>query len=424
MWCSVKKNSKTERKPSTQINQLSKILDGYDTSSLSSAKANWYFGQWKELTDLNLKEFENHPDIHLLAALKAAGHQQLGDMKKCKKYIRIARRLGCDNRLIARLLVAGVHNSLGKLAALRQKNEEARAHFTAAVDLKTGGSKKDLHLARHARSVKEMTQLGLLPQAALLLDEQVVQLDSFRFDTIKHQAAMALLKIQQEEILSLVKHKRGITNSDKPEFLVLIGSIPRSGSTWLYNCVRKILQVRYNDIYSCWTGDYKPENCSPVHLVKMHDPDIELSQKADVILSTRRDIREVAASFVRMEWAEKGDEFYKKLIWVVDTVHPFWNTRTNLEVEYSQMMKSPDYTVEQVGHALGIHISAHKAQEISAYLASMPLPEKYDRKTQLHPNHRGAVPMHYSELLGQKQAKKITELFDNWLTRFGYINSK
>lgn len=449
MWCSVKKNSKAndpekicdpkdqstealvsqEADTSTaksdthsaQINKLSKILDGYDAGSLSKAKTNWYFGEWQDLADLNLRELEGHPDIHILAALKAAGHQQLDDMDNCKKYIRIARQLGCDNQIIARLLLAGVHNSLGKLAALKKDDEKTRAHFSAAVNLRMSGKTQDLKLARHARSVKEIAKLGLLPQAAALIDIRVANLSLSKFDSAKQQASIALLKNQQQALLSLTRDNTGIRKKDGAELLVLVASIPRSGSTWLFNCVKQLLQTNYNDIYSCWTEEYEPENLSPIHLVKVHAPDPELAQKADIIISTRRDIREVAASLVRMKWDDKGDLFIEQLSRIVNTFHPFWNVLTNLEIEYHQIFKFSEYIIEQVGHTLGINISTIKAKEISLYLSSMTAPDKYDKNTQLHPNHRDLKSRHYLELLGKDRADLITNLFSEWLIKFGYI---
>lgn len=206
----MKKNSNSEDKPALQINKLSKLLEGYDVGSLSRVKTNWYFGQWQELADLDLNEFENHPDIHIIAALKAAGYQQLNDMDNCKKYIRIARELGCDNQIIARLLLTGLHNSLGRLAALQKNEKKIQTHFTAAVDLKTGGNKKDLKLARHARSVKEISELGLLPQAAKLIGEKLQALNPLEIRPVNYEAKRTVLNSEMEIInhqLSLAYQK-------------------------------------------------------------------------------------------------------------------------------------------------------------------------------------------------------------------------
>ncbi len=398
------------------------VVGPYDPSLLDRARQQWQHGDWESLVDIAEIDLGHHPDRAKLALLAAAGYQQLDDMDNCKKYVRIARQLGCDNQIIARLLLAGVHNSLGKLAALKKDDEKTRSHFGAAVNLRMSGKTQDLNLARHARSVKEIAKLGLLAQAAELIDVKVSNLGLSRLDSVKQQASIALLKNQQQELLFLTRDNAGIRKkTGRVELLILVASIPRSGSTWLYNCVKQLLQTKYKEIYSCWTEDYEPENQSPIHVVKVHYPDPDLAQKADIIISTRRDIRDVAASLVRMKWDEKGDKFIEELSWIVNTVHPFWNVITNLEIEYHQIIKSPEYIVEQVGHTLGIHISPRKAKQISLDLANMKTPDRYDKNTQLHPNHRAMEPTHYSKLLGKDRAELITNLFIEWLIEFDYL---
>ena len=75
-------------------------------------------------------------DITLIAQnwrfLVATAWQQLNDQNKTRKYITLARDWGCDKKLIARLLVAGVHNTLGRAAAANHQKNRALNYFRSA----------------------------------------------------------------------------------------------------------------------------------------------------------------------------------------------------------------------------------------------------------------------------------------------------
>ena len=141
-------------------------LEGYDEESLARAKSHWFFGEWNTLANLDLKTIEHHPERNRFALMAASAHQQLGHDEKARKYSQIALEWGCPPRIVAQILVAGVHNSLGRAAALKQDDSRIAYHFKAAVDVTDN---RDTALVSHARSVREMARMGLLPQAMMSL---------------------------------------------------------------------------------------------------------------------------------------------------------------------------------------------------------------------------------------------------------------
>lgn len=193
-------------------------LDSYDADSLPSAKASWYFGEWQDLANIDIEQLSNHPDVAKLAALKAMGYQQLNDVANCEKYIRIARSLGCENRMLTQLMIAGVHNSLGKLAALQGDDEKTRHHFNAAVDI--GDRSQGAKLARHARSVKEIAKLGLLPQAAKLIEEEAELTKSITERPQQQDSRLTILASEMEIVnhqLSLAYEKAQLYRTPERE---------------------------------------------------------------------------------------------------------------------------------------------------------------------------------------------------------------
>jgi hypothetical protein len=396
---------------------INQMFEDTSITSISTAKANWYFGEWQALVDLDIQALGSHPDVDKFTALKAAGYQQLGDIEQSKAYFKLAKKLGCDNAIITTLLLAGMHNSLGKISALRDDTKKMHQHFDVAVALnKMGPNNK---LAKQSRIIKELTQLGLINAAENILDVKVNDLTKAKYLNKQQLAELQLIKKEQIALRSSVGNN-ALVNKNKKSKLVLVASMPRSGSTWLFNCVKELIAHSNKSLYSCWIGDYDDKNSAEIHLVKVHDPTPELSEKADLILSTRRDIREVAASLVRMEWDQKGDEFFAQLSWVINTVHPYWFERTDFEIEYNRILLTPALVVEEVGHSLKVVINPKKSAVIANKLANLQSPQEYDKNTQLHPNHRAEVAQKYTEILSKKTINEINNIYGSWLDCYNY----
>jgi len=210
----------SEITPADKINEsvISQMLENSAISNLSSAKAHWYFGEWQALVDIDIQAHSNQPDVEKLAALKAAAYQQLDDIENSKIYFKLAKDLGCDKYLISQLLIAGVHNALGRVAALKQDDERMLSHFTAAVDV--GGKSQEAKLEMHARSVKEIAKLGLLPQAAKLLSSKKEQMNLLLSRPSDNNATFKVLSSEVEIInheLMLAYQKSQLYSSNEEE---------------------------------------------------------------------------------------------------------------------------------------------------------------------------------------------------------------
>lgn len=131
----------------------------YDENLLERARTQWQFGDWKSLAQLNRDALQHHPDRAKLALLAAAGRLQTDQIDDAKKYIRLAKDWGANKNLLARILAAGVHNSLGRAAALDEQHQRALRHFEASIGLGTPGS--EASLLTKARTNEQFQQMGL-----------------------------------------------------------------------------------------------------------------------------------------------------------------------------------------------------------------------------------------------------------------------
>ena len=137
-----------------------------DEHVLQSARVQWHLGDWEALAALPDTLLQAHPDRAELAILAASAAQQLDCHDAAVRYLRIARAAGCDKRQAARILIAGVHNSLGRAHALTGDQAGAERHFRMAVGSTLPGL--DSPLVAQARARNETARLvsTLTPPAA------------------------------------------------------------------------------------------------------------------------------------------------------------------------------------------------------------------------------------------------------------------
>lgn len=198
------------RRPALDLadQELAPVLEGHDGTSLARAKTQWFFGEWGALAAIDARSLQEHPNRDRFALLIASAHQQLGNHEKARSLARQALEWGCPPRAVAQVLIAGVHNTLGKVAALKEDEPRMAHHFSAAVAVADGGESA---LASHTRSVREMARLGLLPQAATLLDKELQAARSPAERPQRQEAHIKVLETEMELLrfeLSLAQQRR------------------------------------------------------------------------------------------------------------------------------------------------------------------------------------------------------------------------
>lgn len=146
----------------------------YDEDLLERARTQWQFGDWESLANLQRDTLQHHPDRAKLALLAAAGQQQLGNAEQARQFTRLATQWGASKKLIAQVLIAGVHNTLGRAAAINGSQQRALNHFEEAVA--TANTQGDTRLLIQARTRHELERLNIAiePQALSLAGQRFV----------------------------------------------------------------------------------------------------------------------------------------------------------------------------------------------------------------------------------------------------------
>lgn len=184
-------------------------LGPYDENLLERARTQWQIGDWESLAKLEYDNLQHHPDRAKLALLAAAGNLQIGNTSNAKHYLRSAQTWGCSKKLISQILVAAVHNTLGRAAMAIGHDQRAIRQFEEAIV--TVMPAADIKLLGETRAVHEATKLGLLPQAAKLMGAQLA--------TVKQQTIIDRSRVEILEAgVELLHHELSLAQQRQQLF--------------------------------------------------------------------------------------------------------------------------------------------------------------------------------------------------------------
>lgn len=410
------------------------ILDSINAADLSTIKESWYFGEWDKLAAVDIERLHSHPEVAKLAALKAAGFQQLGDMDNCRKYAQIAKRLGCDNILLARLLISGVHNSLGRIAALHNKKDKVAYHFGQAVNV---GAFTDNRLAKQSRTIRELAKIGLMDQVIEVIDdvskdkieEEVTTQAKLTF--LQHELSRLKKNLNTNSIVATPGHSKQNDCIDLPQLLlkkqkvtILVAGMRHSGSTALFNIIRLAFELNQIHFVAGYSEkivvDELDFNQTQVALLKTHELRDDILQRATFIFTTKRDLRDTVASAVRRKFPtlEKvgGATEYAKYN---RSIYEQWSNKSNFEFCYEEFIKQPLSVIQKVLSVIGLH----KVDNVSIHNQLMNLPTDQYSKTLLSPIHitDPARERNYLDTLTDKNIQIIDNQHGGWLQQNGYL---
>lgn len=131
----------------------------YNENLLSRARVQWQKGDWESLVGIEGETLQEHPDRAKLSLLVASGYLQLGNISSARHYTRLALEWGCTKSLVCRFLIAGVHNTLGRAAAIGGQGHRAIRNFEASISIGTPGN--GLRLIVDSRIGEQFAQIGL-----------------------------------------------------------------------------------------------------------------------------------------------------------------------------------------------------------------------------------------------------------------------
>ena len=414
-----------------RVAPLADLLDDYEAEAVSVARTNWYLGEWEELSKISLQQYRDHPDLAILATLKAAGFQQLGDIDQSKKYVAIARSLKLDPRLISAILIAGLNNSLGKIAATQGRTDAAKQYFLDSVSL--GNNKSAASLASHTRTVKQLTSIGLMPELqkfsdlesknASTLPSREFEKLQINYDALKQYvgSGVALTDENPQKKRPATVPIQDLLRQGREVDLVVAG-MRHSGSTALYNLLRLSLismGMEFEAGYSEVTWLEKNKRKQQLRLIKIHEVRDDLFRDDAIVITTIRDLRNTVASATR-----RGFGMLKKLGAIEYAkynrgVHESWTQRSNYEFVYESFKEDPEEAISRLLRFLAIE--SVDAAALAAEVKNLPT-DDYET-TLLTPAHitDPLGTLSFTDTLTEIDAAKITRQNYKWLLKNGYV---
>lgn len=179
----------------------------YDENLLERSRTQWQFGDWESLASISRDSLQYHPDRAKLALLSAAGCLQVGRAEEARILLHRASEWGCSKRQISQVLVAGVYNVLGRGASVAGISNKARGYFESSISVANPGV--DAKLIGHARALREMVHLGMLPQATIQLSESLNRLKQPQAIATQAKAHQKVLELEaawlRERVIQIQK---------------------------------------------------------------------------------------------------------------------------------------------------------------------------------------------------------------------------
>lgn len=147
----------------------------YDETLLEKARVQWQFGDWESLSKIDLNAIQHHPERAKLLLLVSAARIQAGNIAGAKQFLRMAKDWGVNKQLLLRILLSGVHNSLGRAKFIQGEKTEALKHFESAISIGTPGT--DAKLIADARAhyqTKHLVALGISTEVSTVSPEKLI----------------------------------------------------------------------------------------------------------------------------------------------------------------------------------------------------------------------------------------------------------
>ena len=202
---------------------------------------------------------------------------------------------------------------------------------------------------------------------------------------------------------------------------VLIAGMGRSGSTAIFNLVKTLLEGKYGEIYSVFEDDYRETECKEVNLIKTHFNDH--GEWADIIITTRRDIRDVISAFKQFNptYENKTEQWTKAFLdW-----HARWVNKTDYEVIYEIFINNREKIINEIATILDVE--NYDIEDVNNKLDSLhnnrKIDGKFDKETLIHRNHisktKGKIGS-YKEILSDAEINVIESISNEWLKKYGY----
>lgn len=171
--------------------------------------------------------------------------------------------------------------------------------------------------------------------------------------------------------------------------VVLVGSVPRSGGTWVFNVIRGVFEVTKTPYASGWYKTFKGKSDAKYHVIKVHNVD-DYSGPIWKTITNHRSLERRVSSLVRMGWVEDTEAGILNASKNQAKLYKIWDERSDFEVKFQHITDNPKEVVSNVAKALGVSLDKSEISKVFEFVESLKPPKGpgVDPITLLHPKHR------------------------------------
>ena len=146
----------------TESAQAQSSLVPYNPRLINRSRLQLQLGDWEKLADLDDHELEHNPAAAELQLLAAAGHLQKGGEQaraRARALIDSAIEAGLNREAVARILIGGASNTLGRIAALTGHSDHRVLRcFRSALSVSDPAA--DMELMLHPMAARQLITLA------------------------------------------------------------------------------------------------------------------------------------------------------------------------------------------------------------------------------------------------------------------------
>jgi hypothetical protein len=212
--------------------------------------------------------------------------------------------------------------------------------------------------------------------------------------------------------------------------IYLCAGMPRSGSTWLFNAVRLLLKYAgAPDLAGGYVGQSEELLTHRTALIKLHPFHPELAARADVILTTHRDLRDVSASMQRHY--QRGYSAADMNEWVRSQVR--WSQVAAYDLHYENLLVDKLAEIKKIAAALKLPpatLDALPYETVAGEIDGEKFKRRfsestaYDAVNLLHEGHiTDGRHGSWEGVLSAPCLAAIEKEFRGWMTLRGYLAS-
>ena len=201
----------------------------------------------------------------------------------------------------------------------------------------------------------------------------------------------------------------------------------RSGSTWLYNAVRLVLEeAGVVDLSAGWIAERSKILTHKNAVLKIHEFDAHLAVKENIVLTAHRDLRDIAASLQR-----KFKNFSMETVRETVEWHAQWARVAVYDLRYENLLTDRMAELRKVAAHLRLPTAATEKLPYEAILQKLEgerftekrsTAQRFDAVNLLHDGHiTDGRHGSWQGVLSEESTAAIESQYKEWLRARGYL---